>query len=318
MRRYVVAACVWGLGNRMKALVSAMRVADRCGRELLVYWPRNEHMCCTFSELFAVPLVQIDDDEFSGIVSRSGQVHRCSGYAFEAERNDCTYVVNDSWRHLLFPDERVPAELVWPAPLHLYDGKGADGRFDAVPLAVRSRLVDYFERLTPRRECRERVADFAQQFDAQTISVHVRTWQPAASDDPGRRVFFHPRTLFSTLDRHERGKFFITSDSSAVVESVRARYPGRVLVHPDDRFGESRRSPEGEVSSLVVLRLLARNQRMIASFGSTYSDVAWYLGGCAARVTVLPVTVWERLAYRFPRAIRPLLRLARGDERGLL
>ena len=44
--------------------------------------------------------------------------------------------------------------------------------------------------------------------------------------------------------------------------------------------------PRGIKEDLVDMLLLARTQRLFASYLSTFSEVAWWLGGTTARVSV--------------------------------
>jgi hypothetical protein len=55
-RKHVVISVAFGLGNRLRALASAMAVAAASSRPLLVVWPLDEHCNCSFRELFAAPL----------------------------------------------------------------------------------------------------------------------------------------------------------------------------------------------------------------------------------------------------------------------
>ena len=54
--KYVVISVAFGLGNRLRALASAMAVAAAAQRKLLVVWPLDEHCNCSFRSLFAEPL----------------------------------------------------------------------------------------------------------------------------------------------------------------------------------------------------------------------------------------------------------------------
>jgi hypothetical protein len=49
---------------------------------------------------------------------------------------------------------------------------------------------------------------------------------------------------------------------------------------------QSWRSPLGITEDLIDMLLLARTERLFASYLSTFSEVAWWLGGTKARVTV--------------------------------
>ena len=54
--KYVVINVAFGLGNRLRALASGMAVAAAARRKLLVVWPLDEHCNCSYRKLFAEPL----------------------------------------------------------------------------------------------------------------------------------------------------------------------------------------------------------------------------------------------------------------------
>jgi len=51
-----------GLGNRMRALASAMAVAESSGRDLILCWEPDSHCDCNYSDLFKTPLKEESRD----------------------------------------------------------------------------------------------------------------------------------------------------------------------------------------------------------------------------------------------------------------
>ena len=54
--RYVIIDAKNGLGNRLRALASAMAVAEYLGRPVLLIWQRDLHLNCSISSMFSQPL----------------------------------------------------------------------------------------------------------------------------------------------------------------------------------------------------------------------------------------------------------------------
>ena len=98
------------------------------------------------------------------------------------------------------------------------------------------------------------------------------------------------------MDKEKTGNFFIVCDSPPVVEQVRQRYGARVLLYPRRMFSGDRKSTEGIQDALIELLLLAKNKSLKASHLSTFSEMAWWLGGCQAAVEVIPITFKGRLS----------------------
>ena len=55
-QKYVIINAKNGLGNRLRALASAMSVAEWTGRNVLLIWARDLHLNCSVDGLFAPPL----------------------------------------------------------------------------------------------------------------------------------------------------------------------------------------------------------------------------------------------------------------------
>ena len=68
--------------------------------------------------------------------------------------------------------------------------------------------------------------------------------------------------------------------ASATARSASFRYP-RSTSRADSWL-----TPRGIMDDLIDMLLLARTQRLFASYLSTFSEVAWWLGGTTARVSV--------------------------------
>jgi hypothetical protein len=146
-----------------------------------------------------------------------------------------------------------------------------------------------FRRVVVRPEIAARAAEWAAaHLDPAVIGVQVRTWR----DDPRRYRKYHlPAVgrLERLLDATEPGaRFLVVSDSDDIVPLLRQRYgEQRVLGYARSTArSESWRSPLGITEDLIDMLLLARTQRLYASYLSTFSEAAWWLGGARASVAV--------------------------------
>ena len=54
--RYILVDAKNGLGNRLRALASAMSVAAAIGRPLVLIWTPDLHCNCSYTSMFASPL----------------------------------------------------------------------------------------------------------------------------------------------------------------------------------------------------------------------------------------------------------------------
>jgi hypothetical protein len=128
----------------------------------------------------------------------------------------------------------------------------------------------------------------AANLDDHVIGVQVRTWR----DDARRHRKYHLsalRRLTRLLDEAgPSARFLVVSDSDDVAPMLSERYgTQRVLSYPRSTSrADSWLTPRGIMDDLIDMLLLARTQRLFASYLSTFSEVAWWLGGTTARVSV--------------------------------
>jgi len=73
------------------------------------------------------------------------------------------------------------------------------------------------------------------------------------------------------------------------------RYGSRIISYPRRTQINDRVSREGMQDILIDLLLLSKNCTLIASYMSTYPEVAWWFGGCQATVEIIepPIKVQE-------------------------
>ncbi len=141
-------------------------------------------------------------------------------------------------------------------------------------------------RCSPRSSAR--AAEWGARLDSDTIGVQIRTWR----DYPRRYRKYHlpaVRRLAELLDAAPaKSRFLVVSDADEVIGDLEARYGAeRVLHFP--RATPRRESygvADGTREDLIDMLLLARTRTLYASYLSTFSEVAWWLGGATANVAV--------------------------------
>jgi hypothetical protein len=286
-----------GLGNRIKSWVSARRI-DPAAR---VHWPRTPNMPAAFGDLFAndcavesVPagatehcswrLAILPDDVArlpAGFATAGGGAHpvvRRVGRLLWRLRGE----PDDRYRYMIAPKRFSPKSM-------RADGRIIDFEYGRIPQHFRDVYVPLFAGVAPRPEILDRAGVFAQaHLDASTIGVQVRTWR----DDPRRHRKHHRPAigrLRALLDSAERdSRFFVVSDDDVVVPWLRSIVgDSRVLAYPRaTKRLESWQSREGMVEDLIDMLLLSRSPQLFASYLSTFSETAWWLGGARAKVAV--------------------------------
>ena len=292
----VVSTETAGLGNRIKSWVSAMRLGD----DSRVRWVANKNMPAQFAELFAndcavadVPagaveycswrLAVLPEDALflpAGFATVGAGAHpliRGAGKAWWSLTGRRT----DRYRYMLFPKQHSRRSA-------RADARHIDLEYGRIPQHFRDVYVPLFRSIVAHPSIVARVADFGSRLDDDVIGVQVRTWR----DDPRRYRKYHlpaVRRLAKLLDAASgRSRFLVVSDADEIIGDLAARYGAeRVLHFPRTTpRRDSWRAPEGIREDLIDMLLLARTRRLFASYLSTFSEAAWWLGGATADVDV--------------------------------
>lgn len=293
----VVSTETGGLGNRLKSWVSSMRL----GSEARVHWAVTKNMPAAFGDLFvnqcaidAVPsgaavysswrFAVLPQDEphlpagFATVGAGAHPVMRGLGKAWWTLKGERT----DRYRFMVFPKQHSRRST-------RSDARHIDLEYERIPQYFRDVYGELFRRIVVRPEIAAAAADWAAaNLDEEVVGVQVRTWR----DDARRHRKYHLpalRRLTRLLDGAGTGaRFLVVSDSDDIAPMLGERYgASRVLCYPRTTSrAESWLAPRGITEDLVDMLLLARTRRLFASYLSTFSEVAWWLGGTTARVSV--------------------------------
>jgi hypothetical protein len=292
----VVSTETGGLGNRLKSWVSSMRLA----RDARVHWPVTKNMPAAFGELFAnecavdeIPggarvhgswrLAILPQDEvhlpagFATVGAGAHPLVRGLGKAWWSMTGERT----DRYRFMVFPKQHSRRST-------RADARHIDLEYERIPQYFRELYGELFSRIAVRPEIAGAASEWAAaNLDGGVVGVQVRTWR----DDPRRYRKYHVpslRRLRRLLDSAPSARFLVVSDSDDIAPMLAERYgTGRILGYPRTTpRANSWLTPLGIQEDLVDMLLLARTQRLLASYLSTFSEVAWWLGGATARVSV--------------------------------
>lgn len=286
-----------GLGNRLKSWVSAMRL----GEEACVVWPVTSNMPAGFAELFAndcaVPAVPVDAVVYSSwrfAILAEDEAYLPRGFATVGAGAhplvrglgklwwNATGRKSDRYRFMVFPKQHSRRST-------RADARHIDLEYERIPPHFREVYGAQFRRIVFRPELVAAVDGWmAEQDAASLIGVQVRTWR----DDPRRYRKYHlpsMRRLVALMEAAPASsRFLVVSDSDEVLPMLGARFgAGRIVAYPRSTARESSwQAPRGIQEDLIDMLLLARMPKLFASYLSTFSEVAWWLGGTRASVDV--------------------------------
>jgi hypothetical protein len=275
--RHVIVDARYGLGNRLRAVASAMSVAAATGRPLLVIWVPDGHCNCSLRMLLASPLpfalLEVDLPVSSLPVESFQAFNYMPGETGSVKRE---WVRVDSSRHLYVRTAyRIAHERgEWP-------------------FAARK-----LRELQPRASL---VSDLV--ADSSMVGLHVRGVVDAISNygDNGTAALAEWREKGSWPHFVERmrgepswRRFYLAADDAKAFDGLNAAFPGRIVTNAEGlaRCRRGRcdldRGCAAMGTALTDILNLARTGRILGSGYSSFSEVARYYGAADSLGTELP------------------------------
>ena len=281
--KYLVLKGTSGLGNRLGALCTAMALARKTGRTLVVDWndwfysPDRRDV---FRRLFAAPATppveSIPSELAVAPAIWSGSLGRSLDWMID--RHAIPYG-DEALRRLSIDAASDPDE-----PVAVYFGYW----FNDDPRGLLAEV-------RPAERIVRRVDDFVRaHLGATTIGVHVRQSdnmsQPYLGRGHGVSVAAIEEALAARLAADPGATIFLATDNRAVLDHFRARYPRLVSLpkwYPPlagDRMHGNPQAPDPLTSAedaLTDMLLLARCRRLVYSSRATFGRYAAAFSGLA-------------------------------------
>jgi hypothetical protein len=138
-----------------------------------------------------------------------------------------------------------------------------------------------FQSFKPIKNLQNIIDTYVANFSSNTIGVHIRRTDHSTS------VRYSPTKEFIKImkveiEKNNSAQFFLATDSASTEEKVKKEFPGKVMVYPKNSL--DRDTPEAIKGALVDLYCLSMTNKLIGSFGSTFTNTA-------ARINSLKTTI---------------------------
>ena len=260
-----------GLSNRLKSYVSALRLDPNAK----IYWPvldsyrnHNHILNCSFHKLFK------NDAE----VQNKPQKNIYNSHCLAIKESDAlpknfnTFQSNCSVKFSKSDNLQ----------------RNIDFMYNKIPESIKNEYIELFKILKPIDTLQNNINNFSKQFNEKTISVHIRSWN--RNKEGGRRSYlFDIQKYEKKMNKYDNTyTFYISTDSQQVKDYFEKQKKYNVIFYPrTSDLNTSRDFELGIQEDLIELYLLSKNSIFIGSHFSTFSEVAWYLGGCTSNVTIV-------------------------------
>ena len=156
-------------------------------------------------------------------------------------------------------------------------GKGIDFEFHRTPNTLKTEYGELFSNLKIAQHILDKVDEFStEHFDDNTISVHMRTWVDCHWRRP---TVFSFESYIEAMMQHQGSKFFISTDECGVIPKLKEIFGDEnIITYPN--------STERYVGFFVDLLLLSKNDKIIGSLLSTFTELAWWFSGTKAEIEI--------------------------------
>lgn len=283
----------FGLGNRLRALGSAMAVAELTGRVLVLIWEPDAHLHCRFSDLFVNDIITIDKLNMNWPPGDSNTKDHAMGTVdfYNFMRFNGKHIHNPNTEHVNPQSGR-----------HVYVKSAYVVRSSFAPRIV-SPHSKYWrimrERLVPQVEIMTIVHDPSFVNIRRMIGVHIRSRTiendiKGVSEDfygSGSQTtdYWRRRTGLNTFKVRikrlsPRYKFFVAADDRTVIKELEQEFGAhRIFSVPRDEDCVTR-DEECAKLALADILLLSKVPILLGSHWSSFTEAAVRLSG---RVKVL-------------------------------
>lgn len=261
MKQYISFGPSAGICNRIKRLFSALRLNVNLDEPLDFYWSQGELTNHAFYELFTFDMFDFNE------ISCQLKVNKKDEYDVAA---------NIVWR-LELKDGEVPAGFTKSFKKDDESKEYIDFEYNRIPRNAIEIYRPYFEALKPSEVVKKRISEV--ELPADCVSVHVRQGRYWNEYSRGNRdsvdAFIEAMRNYS-----EDTCFFLAAANDEVAIKIKEAFPNRIVELPNKNFTDA-------IDAVAELYLLGQTDELLATYGSTFSEVAWWLGGCKQRVTVI-------------------------------
>ena len=267
---------IGGLSNRIKSWVSVIRINSNNYKvkwDVLDSYKKNIHILnCKFIDLFE------NKCEFTEKINKN----------YQQFNSHCLFIKNDDKLPNNFNTFKSNCKKKFKCPDE--KKRNIDFMYNKIPDKLKKDYIKLFQIPKPIKLLNDKIINFSKQFTDKTISVHIRTWN--RNGENGRRKYLFNIEKFEKkmLEFDNTYNFFICSDSEEVINKFKnnKKFKNRIYNYPrKSNLNTSRDFKEGIQEDLIELYLLSKNNIIIGSRFSTFTEVAWWIGGCTENIFIL-------------------------------
>ncbi|MGN6605055.1 MAG: hypothetical protein ACTHK8_21545 [Ginsengibacter sp.] len=273
-----------GLGNRLRIMATAMKLAREGNKKLRIYWNTNSELNAPFDKLFEYPLhfsVKPVPIEYKVWI----EMRRFSSKLFGFE----DWYLNLFKFDFIFLDRMVTDVLQNRLNLQEEVNKAHNVFICSCEELNYCDLSDY-EVFKPVTAIQKKIDNLALQFNASTIGIHIRSTDHFTSIENSPFILFENK-IDEELRSNPEANFFLATDNEEHQYRLVQKFGKDKILFHKKIF--RRDVTEGVADAVVDLFCLSKTSKIYGSYYSSFSYVAGRIGQVPVDILTvdgLPIT----------------------------
>jgi len=271
MKNYVISLSPFegGLSCRINCLVSAMKFAEKTGRKLIIYWPKNHWCNCTLSDLFENNFKEIYGRDLKKIIkSKDYKIYIQDLKNFNDKKK---FILINSSKFMGFSKENIQL------------------KFKNIPKNIQKDILNYLGKLKINKKIQRNVDGFYNKFfKGDVIGIHLRKGDFKLIANNVGNVSSDEKfieEIEKEIKINPKIKFLLATEDKETEEKFKKIFDKKIIVYPKKT---KKRNEEGAVEeALIELLLLSKCKKISGSFGSTFTEMAWWIGECKPEIKII-------------------------------
>ena len=199
------------------------------------------------------------------------------GLELATEEDLKKYPTVDGWRLDVDPDEQDYIEKY----------KTIDLLYENTPDYFIEKYLKTFPLLKVNPDIVQKVLEFSSNWK-NVIGLHVRSWYC------GRNSWYDSSLYEAEIDKCDpTAKIFLCTDNANIADQFKNKYGDRIIQYPQNLYTSPNMAESGHnydvtdnVNAFIDMLLLSRCPKIIGTFGSSFTECAWWFGGCFSEVII--------------------------------
>jgi hypothetical protein len=270
-----------GIGNKLKSLVTCLRMSDLYNDQVYVQFEHHNLLSIEQPNRPAQPKI----------------ITRMDGSA-----TSVTGIKTGAWQLDLMPQDLLEPVLKQPKSFVLIRAKDSysglspdfiDFQFDNISDHIIQAVLPYWNQIKYNTEILNEVDEICGTWNIHNrVGVHIRSQY----ENSKKSECVYDFEMFVKSMSKESDDFFVTSDLNSISRDLQTIFGDRIMYRDFPYEKHTVYNKNGWRNALIDLLLLSRCKKIIGSYQSTFTEVAWWINGCKSIVEI-PLTKFIQSLY---------------------